>query len=201
MLAGKAEDTAPSLTGSRRPPDRPSRANPARAPDPSQRYAAPMDRRILVVAALLAGCPEPPPESGCQLPLVPTIDGTAVSFRVEGCARGDLTARMLGTGNLDLRWAWVDGALVPSVSGGVAGGVLEGLVLEGPVTLQGDDVRLWKQEVPGEVVDVVQRKAAQPRRQRAALAVVWDAQGALEFDRELCLWMDLRKRKNQRIVF
>ena len=45
----------------------------------------------------------------------------------------------------------------------------------------------------GEVVDVAQRKIAQPRRQRIVLVVVRDAQRALETDLELGRLVDLRK--------
>jgi len=106
-----------------------------------------MRRLTPLLALALLGCDATPPApTGCELPLTPSIDGTAVSFRVEGCAQGELSSRLLGTGNLDLSYRWEDGALIPSVSGGVAGGVLSGLVLEGDLQVEGTEpVRLWKQ--------------------------------------------------------
>ena len=50
-----------------------------------------------------------------------------------------------------------------------------------------------RRDVFREVVDVAERKVAQPRRQRVVGVVVRDPQRALEADRELCSFVDVRK--------
>ncbi len=101
---------------------------------------------LLPLALLLAACPQPEPLP-CSEPaeLTATADGLVMS--VAECVALDLDAELRGEGELTLSWTDVgEGELQPRVTAGPDGATLEGLVLRGDLTLEGEGpVRWWRE--------------------------------------------------------
>ncbi|MDP6931816.1 MAG: hypothetical protein QGG40_02825 [Myxococcota bacterium] len=101
----------------------------------------------LVWLALLAACgPCRQEPVVCEGPRTLDVAPGGVTLVAGDCIDMDLRAQALGDGSLEVELIEVDGAVVPVVTAGSGGAVLEAVVLEGPVTLDGNErVRIWKQ--------------------------------------------------------
>ncbi len=103
----------------------------------------------LAAISVLLGCPtsEPapvPPVDPCD-GATAAWDGAALSLDAPGCAGATLQARVLGAGDWSVAFDPVDGAWVPTITAN-AGGVFEGLVLQGAWTTEGAaEPVLWRQ--------------------------------------------------------
>ncbi len=74
------------------------------------------------------------------------VAGDEVGFTLADCASAELTARVVGDGDLSLRLESADGLLTPVVVAGTGGGVFRALALEGTAQVAGaEPARWWRQ--------------------------------------------------------
>jgi len=101
----------------------------------------------LAVALTLLACGDPAQEAADPCAGAPTLsaDGAALTFTLDGCGSLELTARPLGDGDLSVALA-VDGQDVTATVTADEAVTLEGVLLEGTWSLEGDSpARLWRQ--------------------------------------------------------